>query len=106
MKCPGIFLRRTHRCEPDLPIKPWLIGRDERRGAVRTTGLGFEFVFFPLRIASDDTVIRSLKNDFITLPTNGSECAIGVYETEPIERGVHHLPFGNEVRHRSDAQIG
>ena len=85
MQRPRIFRGRRHRCEPDLPVDPRLIRRDERRPPIRITRLGFELVFLPFRIAGDYRVVRSLKNNFVAFAPDGAECAVGVYEIERIE---------------------
>ena len=79
MQRPRIFCGRRHRCEPDLPVDPWLIRRDERRPAVRITRFSFELVFLPFRIAGDYRLVRSLKNNLVAFAPDGAKCPVSVY---------------------------
>src|SRR5205814_1767694 len=105
MQRPRILRGRSHGGEPDLPIDPGLIGRNEGRASVRITRFGFEFVLLPLGVAGNDRIICSFENDLIAFFADGTECAVGVNEAKPIEGSVHHLTFGNEIGDRRDAQI-
>ena len=88
-----------------MPIDPALIRRDDGGPTVRIARLGFEFVFLPLRVAGDERVLSSFKNDFVAFAANRSERAVGIHEIERIIRIIHQLPAGNEIEHRGDAQI-
>src|SRR5438552_8491738 len=105
MQRPRIFRGRTHGGEPDLPIDARLIRGYEWGPQIRITRFGFEFVFLPLRIAGDDNIVGSFKNNLVAFLTNRAERAVSVHETKSIEGRVHHLPFGNEICDRRDAQI-
>ena len=54
-----------------MPINPRLIRRNEWRPTIWITGLRFEFVFFPLCIASNQGVTGSLKNNFVAFTPYG-----------------------------------
>jgi len=70
MKSPRIFDRGLHRCEPDLPVNPRLIRRDEWRPALRIARLGFEFVWFPFRIARNQLVVCSFENNLVAFASD------------------------------------
>src|SRR5213080_5014269 len=105
MQRPGIFGGRRHGGEPDLPIDPALIRSDDRGTPVGIARFGFEFVLFPLRVAGNQRVIGSLKNNFGALMADGAKCAVRIYEVKRIIRVIHQLPPGNQIQDRSDAQI-
>src|SRR3954462_12761542 len=104
MQCPGIFGRRGHRREPDLPVNARLIWRDEWWPPIRITELRFELVFFPSRLASNQRVICSLKNNFVAFAPYCPECAVSVHEIEGIVGGIHQLPPRGEIKHRGYAE--
>ena len=89
MQCPGVFARRSHGSKPDLPVNPRLIRCDERRPPVWITRLGFEFVFLPLRVASNDWIFGAFKNDFVAFPPDRTERAICIYKIERVVGIIH-----------------
>src|SRR6266699_1055605 len=105
MQCPWIVSRRGHRSEPDLPIDPRLIRRNERWSPVGTARFGCEFVFLPFSVAIDQSVIGSFENNFVSPLTDAAERSVSIDQIERVERGIHYLPIGNKVEHWRDAQI-
>src|SRR5262245_7141188 len=91
MQRPRIFIGRSHRSEPDLPVNPGLIRRDERRPPIWITRLGLELVFLPLRVARDDRIFGTLKNDFVAFSPDGAEGSICIYEVERVIGVIHQL---------------
>src|SRR5512132_3901927 len=104
MQRPRILGWRRQRGEPDLPIKARLIWRDESRPVTRSTGRGFTLVLFPFRVASNDCVVCSLKDNFVAFAPYCPECAVSVDEIKRIIRVIHQLPAGGEIKHRRYAE--
>ena len=48
---PRILCRGSHRSEPDLPVDPRLVRRNERRSPVGIARFGLELIFLPFCIA-------------------------------------------------------
>ena len=67
MERPWVFLRAGHGGEPDLPVEPAIVGRDDRRAAHRVARFVGEFVFLPLRVGGDEIVLRALEDDLAAL---------------------------------------
>src|SRR5262245_36576779 len=94
---PGVAAGCRHRCEPDLPVDPVVVGRDDREPAVGVRGLRLELIGAPAGLGSDRFVVRPLEDDLVPLPADAPERAVGVYEIEGVERRVHRLAGGEEV---------
>ena len=105
MERPGIFFRRSHGSEPDLPVNSRLVWRDEWRPPIRITRFSLELVFLPLGISGDDRVRSAFENDFVAFSADASKSAISVHQIQRIEGKVHQLPVRNQIRHRRDAQV-
>src|SRR5712692_852984 len=80
---PGITARRRHRGEPDLPIDPIVIGRDDAGTPERIPRLALELVGLPEGGPGDRRVVRPLEDDLGTLATDAAECAVGIHEIQP-----------------------
>src|SRR5438445_6305497 len=89
MQRPGIFCRRSHGGEPDLPVNSSLVWRDEWRSQIRIARFSFEFVFLPLGVARYDRISGAFENDFIALSTDASEGAVSVHQVQRIEGIIH-----------------
>ena len=85
MQCPWVFGGGRHGREPDLPIDSRLIRRNKRRSPVGIARFGFEFVFLPFSVATDQSISRSLENNFVALFTNAAERSVSVDQIEGIE---------------------
>src|SRR5437870_10553469 len=79
MQRPGIFRGRRHCCEPDLPVNPRLIWRDERRPAIWIARLSLELVFLPVRIAGNQRFVCSLKDDFIAFAPDSAKRTVSIH---------------------------
>src|SRR5438270_13186245 len=82
MKGPGIFRRRGHGGEPDLPVDPRLVGRDERRMTVWIAWFCRELVLLPLGVTRDQQIVCSFENDFVAFAPNRTEGTVGIYKVE------------------------
>src|SRR4030095_16329223 len=92
MQRPRIFVGRSHGGEPDLPVNPRLIRRNEWGPPGWIAGLGFELVFLPLGVTRDDRIFGPLKDDFVAFPADRSKRSVRVYKIKRVVGIIHQLP--------------
>ena len=92
------------RQKPDQPVETQVVGGDLRRPALQVSRLGLEPVLAPLGVEAEHAIAGSLHHNFVALPADVAERAIGIHQVKWVVAIVHYLVFGQQVEHRLNAE--